>query len=444
MKNQVTMDVELHQAQLALKQVRQFLSDDQQSNKYRKNLYKEISGLFDTEIKKSFNELFDEQMAKMIECISRFDFSTRFEIIDNPALEHVAAYLNRLSEELEAIVIPANLTEAIQSTSEEAGIFITSSTGRIRRMNGKVAALLGADEDKLKNKQIDSIFKDYHIVREQLKNQSIIKNMSTHILYDDVEIPVFLSVFKSTNSIGEIEGFLYGIETELRLDNEFNYKIAAHDLLSPLSTQFTLLGILKDDCMDFHKKFGDFLELIDSLEVTNTKGIKTAKAALANTTSKKQERKPIDFEQLIDSIFHSLGMKEQNKDIETVVTVNNKVGFYTNVSIMQSIMQNLIQNAVKYRKPDQKNQIWISVSDVKNGIEIMVKDTGVGISRRRKTNLFKNVVSADSTVKESNGFGLYGVAKLVEKLKGKIKVKSTLGVGSCFMVTLPTLILNKK
>ena len=74
----------------------------------------------------------------------------------------------------------------------------------------------------------------------------------------------------------------------------------------------------------------------------------------------------------------------------------------------------------------------------------MVKDTGVGISRRRKTNLFKNVVSADSTVKESNGFGLYGVAKLVEKLKGKIKVKSTLGVGSCFMVTLPTLMLNKK
>lgn len=137
-------------------------------------------------------------------------------------------------------------------------------------------------------------------------------------------------------------------------------------------------------------------------------------------------------------------MKEQNKDIETVVTVNNKVGFYTNVSIMQSIMQNLIQNAVKYRKPDQKNQIWISVSDVKNGIEIMVKDTGVGISRRRKTNLFKNVVSADSTVKESNGFGLYGVAKLVEKLKGKIKVKSTLGVGSCFIVTLPTLMLDKK
>ena len=109
--------------------------------------------------------------------------------------------------------------------------------------------------------------------------------------------------------------------------------------------------------MDFHKKFGDFLELIDSLEATNTKGIKAAKAALANTASKKQERKPIDFEQLIDSIFHSLGMKEQNKDIETVVTVNNKVGFYTNVSIMQPIMQNLIQNAVKYRKPDQKNQI---------------------------------------------------------------------------------------
>lgn len=53
----------------------------------------------------------------------------------------------------------------------------------------------------------------------------------------------------------------------------------------------------------------------------------------------------------------------------------------------------------------------------------MVKDMGVGISRRRKTNLFRNVVSADSTVKESNDFGLYGVAKLVEKLKRKDKSK---------------------
>ena len=46
-------------------------------------------------------------------------------------------------------------------------------------------------------------------------------------------------------------------------------KIAAHDLLTLLSTQFTLLGILKDDCMDFHKKYGEYLELIDSLEATN-------------------------------------------------------------------------------------------------------------------------------------------------------------------------------
>jgi len=157
MRNKGKTNTDLCQAQNALQQVYDFLKDTESSNKHKKSIYKGIQEMFNIEVKRSFNELFDEQMEKMIEAISRFDFSTRFEIIDNPALEHVASYLNRLNEELEATTISANMVDALQSISASAAIFITNATGKIRKINAKAIQLLEIDENAIKGSQINTL-----------------------------------------------------------------------------------------------------------------------------------------------------------------------------------------------------------------------------------------------------------------------------------------------
>jgi len=62
------------------------------------------------------------------------------------------------------------------------------------------------------------------------------------------------------------------------------------------------------------------------------------------------------------------------------------------------------------------------------------------MNEQRLQQLFSNVVSSDTTVKDSHGFGLYAVAQQVQKLEGTITATSSLGVGSRFTVRLPTLI----
>lgn len=215
----------------------------------------------------------------------------------------------------------------------------------------------------------------------------------------------------------------------------FNYKMAAHDLLSPLANQATLLDLLKEEV-------DKALQYIDFLTVSNNESLKISKAALKTNDTKSIDQ-PIFFKQLIDDIIQLLSIKKLHKNINVAVNINNKKEFYNNATIVQSILLNLIQNAVKYKKPDQENIITININDTAKGIKIIVQDTGIGMSKQRLQNLFKQPLLSDDAVKDSHGFGLYGVAQYVELLNGKITAQSTLKMGSSFIVELPSIFYRK-
>lgn len=222
-------------------------------------------------------------------------------------------------------------------------------------------------------------------------------------------------------------------------EKEFNHKMAAHDLISPLATQFTLLDILKEDCLELKQKINNALQNINFLTISNSESIKMSKAILSNDTQLDQ---PIPFNKLIEDVIQLLGIRELHKHINIIVQYNSQKAFYNNMAIVQSIVQNLIQNAVKYSKPNVQNTITIIINDTAQGIEIIVQDTGIGMDKQRVDQLFEQRLSSHDIVKDSHGFGLYGVAQYVEKLNGKITVESTLHIGSTFTVSLPTLNSN--
>lgn len=222
---------------------------------------------------------------------------------------------------------------------------------------------------------------------------------------------------------------------------EFDYKMAAHDLISPLSTQFTILDMLKEECLELKEKFNEklnkALQNIEFLTLSNSESLKISKAALSNN---QQVNQSIPFTQLIEGILQLLGIKELHTDVNVAINLNTKKAFYNNIAIVQSIILNLIQNAIKYKKPHQQNTITIAVNDTSNGIEIIIQDTGIGMDEERINQLFKQVVNSHEAVQNSHGFGLYGVAQYVEKISGTITVKSVLNIGSTFTIQLPTLI----
>ena len=67
---------------------------------------------------------------------------------------------------------------------------------------------------------------------------------------------------------------------------------------------------------------------------------------------------------------------------------------------------------------------------------LSVRDTGIGISEDKLKHIFEPFYSANDNAK-SSGLGLAIVSSLVEKMHGRIRVKSKVGKGTEFNLRLP-------
>ncbi len=109
------------------------------------------------------------------------------------------------------------------------------------------------------------------------------------------------------------------------------------------------------------------------------------------------------------------------------------------VRLMQ-VLTNLVSNAIKYTETGSV-VLAVEIDQVLSCARLSVTDTGLGIAEEDRVRLFKRFEQFDSNTKfkigHGTGLGLAIVANVTRLLGAEITVKSELGVGSCFTVTVP-------
>ena len=103
----------------------------------------------------------------------------------------------------------------------------------------------------------------------------------------------------------------------------------------------------------------------------------------------------------------------------------------------EKIVLNLISNAFKFTF---EGSIAVSLTKSSNNAELRVRDTGVGIPAKELSRLFDRfhrIENSRSRTHEGSGIGLALVQELVKLHGGSVRVESTIGEGSTFIVSVP-------
>ena len=113
-------------------------------------------------------------------------------------------------------------------------------------------------------------------------------------------------------------------------------------------------------------------------------------------------------------------------------------GLYRGDSVrVRQILYNLVSNAVKFT---EAGEVRVSIDRTDAGVQLAVRDTGVGIAADRIDQLFQKFVQAEASTTRrfgGTGLGLSICAQLCKAMGGEITVDSFLGEGSTFTARLP-------
>ena len=106
------------------------------------------------------------------------------------------------------------------------------------------------------------------------------------------------------------------------------------------------------------------------------------------------------------------------------------------------ILYQLIENAIKYT---EKGSIKLSYTKGNSEAVFKIVDTGIGIENEKINEIFERFVKIENSEKiyRGTGLGLAIVKSLVDILKGKISIKSEVGKGTSFTISIPNIKQNE-
>ena len=151
-------------------------------------------------------------------------------------------------------------------------------------------------------------------------------------------------------------------------------------------------------------------------------------------------KEPFQLTDLVADAFSKYQVIAEDKDIIVKVAHQEELPVvFADVSLVERVVQNLMDNALKFTP--RGGTITISLEELKNGVQIMVADTGPGIPADEQAFIFDRYRKINKTSSKSNngaGLGLAIVKKILELHDASIKVTSQINKGTAFTFSLPT------
>jgi signal transduction histidine kinase len=227
---------------------------------------------------------------------------------------------------------------------------------------------------------------------------------------------------------------------EINATKDKFFSIISHDLRSPFTSILGFADLLDneyDSINDAEKR-----EMINELN----KSSQHAYDMLANLLSWartqrgqiKISKEEVDLRKWVEKSIAPYVLSASKKEIKIVNNLPSEILFSIDKNTFLIFIGNLVNNAIKFTP--EKGRIEIKYHENSDSIELHIIDTGVGIPPESIPKLFRideNVSTDGTSGEKGTGLGLILCKEFIEKNGGEISVKSEVGKGSEFIVTLP-------
>ncbi len=217
----------------------------------------------------------------------------------------------------------------------------------------------------------------------------------------------------------------------------------SHELKTPLTTAHGALQVLFERYK--HKLDKDVLEFLNIVK-KGTKRLKNLVETLVSTSKFEYKMQELNLQEndilkLVKKQVRELEFYANSRDISIELDLTSKFLLRVDKILFEQVITNILSNAINNTLPG--GHVYVSFDEKKTYIDIIIRDTGIGITQEEKARLFtkfgkiERYGKGDNIYIEGVGLGLYISREIVELHGGQIFVESEgRNRGSTFIIRL--------
>ena len=362
---------------------------------------------------------------------------------ENQTYDEIAPLLTKISRQqnsLQREIADAKRQQeefSIITENMEEGFLVIDSHTEVLSYNSSALRLLGAEEKQARQSVLalnrSEAFQD--TVERVLSGQHVISNQEFQGISCQVAANPVFQDGRVTGAVILILDVTEKMNGE-KMRREFTANVS-HELKTPLTSISGFAEIISDGFVrpEDTKKFAGriFNEAQRLITLVND----VIKISQLDEGKLPYERESVD---LYETVREILKRMEESANAEGIhlYLYGPHVKADTVRTILEEVLYNLCDNGIKYNK--KGGSLTVTLSMEGDCPRIMVEDTGIGISEEDQKRIFERFYRVDKSHSKAiggTGLGLSIVKHGSMFLGGDMKVESTLGEGSRFILTLP-------
>ena len=206
----------------------------------------------------------------------------------------------------------------------------------------------------------------------------------------------------------------------------------AHELRNPMGVIRLATYSLKNKISSKDKSLQRHLENIDKKIIESDQIIYNL---LAFSRASEIEFEEMDLHKSIKKGLYSVSNHIKEYQVKVIGDFNKNITkVMAGPTQLTEVFYNVFLNAVQSMVESEVRELQVTTRQRGNFVDIKISDTGCGITKR---NLKKLGEPFFSTKTKGIGLGLHVIYEIIHKHEGAINVKSKLGKGTTFIISLP-------